>query len=109
MTGWGLGGLCALAVQCPAGALLWSSCLLPNPTLALLVKCTIQPTAGRPAAPDPVSHPQLVEFLLALPFALGYKTSIVARLLAITLVCEALTCWQFWGAWPTDTYAAHVR
>ncbi|KAI3426484.1 hypothetical protein D9Q98_008850 [Chlorella vulgaris] len=51
----------------------------------------------------------LVEFLLALPFALGYKTSIVARLLAITLVCEALTCWQFWGAWPTDTYAAHVR
>lgn len=53
--------------------------------------------------------PQLLEFVLALPFAAGYKTSAVARMLAATLAAEALTCWPFWTQWPTQSYAAHVR
>lgn len=45
----------------------------------------------------------------ALPFAAGYKTEAVGRLLAATLAAEALTCWRFWADWPTRSYAAHVR
>lgn len=45
----------------------------------------------------------------ALPFAVGYKTEAVGRLLAATLAAEALTCWRFWADWPTRSYAAHVR
>lgn len=52
---------------------------------------------------------QLLEFILALPFAVGYKTGPVARLLAATLAAEAVTCWPFWAAWPTKSYSAHVR
>ncbi|PRW45162.1 hypothetical protein C2E21_6125 [Chlorella sorokiniana] len=51
----------------------------------------------------------LLEFVLALPFAVGYKTEAVGRLLAATLAAEALTCWRFWADWPTRSYAAHVR
>eukprot|EP00191_Tetraselmis_sp_GSL018_P004552 CAMPEP_0177596572 /NCGR_PEP_ID=MMETSP0419_2-20121207/11176_1 /TAXON_ID=582737 /ORGANISM="Tetraselmis sp., Strain GSL018" /LENGTH=304 /DNA_ID=CAMNT_0019088537 /DNA_START=1064 /DNA_END=1976 /DNA_ORIENTATION=- len=52
----------------------------------------------------------LLEFVLALPFAVGFKTETVSRLLACTLALEALTCWPFWSsAWPTWHYAAHVR
>ena len=52
----------------------------------------------------------LLEFLLALPFSVGYKTPAVARLLAAALVAEAATCWPCWaGGWPTPSYAAHVR
>lgn len=45
----------------------------------------------------------LVEFLLALPFAIGFKTEIVSRLLAATMMAEAVTCWNFLqnSAWPT--------
>ena len=52
---------------------------------------------------------QLLEFVLALPFAVGFKTAAVARLLAATLAAEAATCWPFWADWPTQSYAAHVR
>ncbi|KAL4436580.1 hypothetical protein ABPG75_003719 [Micractinium tetrahymenae] len=51
----------------------------------------------------------LLEFVLAIPFAVGYKTSGVARALAATLAAEAVTCWPFWADWPTHTYAGHVR
>lgn len=52
---------------------------------------------------------QLLEFVLAIPFAVGFKTSAVARALAATLAAEAVTCWPFWANWPTHTYAGHVR
>ncbi|KAL4444581.1 hypothetical protein ABPG77_002398 [Micractinium sp. CCAP 211/92] len=51
----------------------------------------------------------LLEFVLALPFAVGFKTGAVARALAATLAAEAVTCWPFWADWPTHTYAGHVR
>mmetsp|Transcript_14171 Transcript_14171/g.36369 ORF Transcript_14171/g.36369 Transcript_14171/m.36369 type:complete len:391 (+) Transcript_14171:154-1326(+) len=52
----------------------------------------------------------LLEFILALPFAVGFKTEVVSRLLALTLALEAWTCWPFWSStWPTWHYAAHVR
>ena len=43
----------------------------------------------------------LVEFAMALPFAIGFKTAAVSRLLALTLVLEALTCWPIWVSWPS--------
>lgn len=43
----------------------------------------------------------LVEFAMALPFAIGFKTAAVSRLLALTLVLEALTCWPVWVSWPS--------
>ncbi len=43
----------------------------------------------------------LLEFALAIPFAVGFKTSVVSRLLALTLALEAATCWSFWSPWPT--------
>ena len=43
----------------------------------------------------------LVEFAMALPFAIGFKTATVSRLLALTLVLEALTCWPVWVSWPS--------
>ena len=39
----------------------------------------------------------VLELLLALPFAVGFKTKTVSLMLAATLWCEALTCWQFWS------------
>ena len=42
----------------------------------------------------------LLEFALALPFAIGLKTALVSRLLALTLALEAFTCWPFWANWP---------
>ena len=44
-----------------------------------------------------------------MPFAVGLKTTAVARALAFVLAAEALTCWPFWAEWPTQSYAAHVR
>ena len=43
----------------------------------------------------------LAEFALALPFAVGFKTAAVSRLLALCLSLEALTCWRFWKIFPT--------
>ena len=60
--------------------------------------------AGKPNRPF-----TLARLLQALPFAVGYKTEAVGRLLAAALVGEALTCWPFWADWPTRSYAAHVR
>lgn len=43
----------------------------------------------------------LAEFVLAIPFAVGFKTAAVSRLLALCLSLEALTCWRFWKVFPT--------
>ena len=43
----------------------------------------------------------LLEFAMALPFAVGFKTAAVSRGLALTLVLEALTCWPPWAYWPS--------
>ncbi|CAK0770665.1 hypothetical protein CVIRNUC_003790 [Coccomyxa viridis] len=51
----------------------------------------------------------LMEFAMALPFAVGFKTAAVSRLLALTLVLEALTCWPIWTEWPSVQYKSHVR
>eukprot|EP01025_Chloroclados_australasicus_P055404 TRINITY_DN6700_c1_g1_i1.p2 TRINITY_DN6700_c1_g1~~TRINITY_DN6700_c1_g1_i1.p2 ORF type:complete len:388 (-),score=22.36 TRINITY_DN6700_c1_g1_i1:506-1669(-) len=52
----------------------------------------------------------IIEFLLAIPFALGYKIIVVSSLLCGTLLIEAFMCWQFWNypsaQWST---ASHVR
>ena len=44
--------------------------------------------------------PKALELALAVPFVLGYNTRAVSRLLAATLVLEALTVWQWW--WVAD-------
>lgn len=70
------------------------------------------PRCSSPPYPLPTCralHEQLVEFVLALPFAVGFKTPAVARLLAATLAAEAVVCWPFWADWPTPSYSAHVR
>lgn len=48
----------------------------------------------------------LLELLLALPFAIGYKTEAVSRALAATMLAEALTCWNFLASWPS--WCAHA-
>ena len=52
----------------------------------------------------------LIEFGLALPFALGWRTGLVSRLLALVCAMEAVVCWPIWGgAWPTFSYTVHAR
>ena len=54
----------------------------------------------------------ILELILSLPFAAGYKTRPVTLALAATLAAEALTCWRFWrfradaarGAWALGKY-----
>jgi len=56
-----------------------------------------------------VVWPKAVELLLALPFILGVKTEAVARMLAASLVLEALYAWSWWRI-PGDAYSfAHHR
>jgi uncharacterized membrane protein YphA (DoxX/SURF4 family) len=44
-----------------------------------------------------VVWPKAVELVLSLPFTFGYKTANVSRLLALSLVAEALTAWAWWS------------
>lgn len=54
----------------------------------------------------------ILELVLSLPFAAGYKTRPVTLALAATLAAEALTCWRFWhyradagrGAWALGKF-----
>ena len=55
-----------------------------------------------------VLWPKLLELALAVPFVLGLRTKMVARLLAATLLLEALTVWQFWWA-PSLGAQLHAR
>lgn len=43
----------------------------------------------------------LLEALLAVPFALGFKTRMVAPLLALVLLLEAVVCWWPLESWPS--------
>ncbi len=43
----------------------------------------------------------LLEALLAVPFAVGYRTRVVAPLLALTLLGEAVVCWNPLESWPS--------
>lgn len=40
----------------------------------------------------------LVEFVLCVPLAVGYKSEWSARALALILFLEAFTCWNFWAS-----------
>ncbi|KAK9845381.1 hypothetical protein WJX81_005067 [Elliptochloris bilobata] len=51
----------------------------------------------------------LLQAVLAVPFAFGYRTAAVARLLALLLLLEAVVCWPAWTTYPTWHYQAHVR
>lgn len=42
---------------------------------------------------------------MQLPFAVGWKTEWVSRLLAATMIVEAFNCWGFWGEHPSWQYA----
>ena len=58
----------------------------------------------------------ILELLLSLPFAAGFKMRAVTLGLAATLAAEALTCWRFWrfapaaraGAWALGKFI-HAR
>jgi uncharacterized membrane protein YphA (DoxX/SURF4 family) len=58
----------------------------------------------------------ILELILSIPFAFGYKTKPVTLSLAATLACEALSAWRFWrfradaarGAWALGKYI-HAR
>ena len=50
-----------------------------------------------PYDPHNIVWPKLLEFVLAVPFCLGFRTRFFSQALAVTLAVEALTCWQFWA------------
>ena len=56
-----------------------------------------------------VVWPKAVELLLALPFTLGFRTTTVARLLAMSLVCEAFYAWSWWTMRGDASAFAHHR
>jgi hypothetical protein len=62
-----------------------------SPSLALTLRQTPDPPDGHD-----VLWPKLVQLLLVVPFTLGYKTTAVTELLAVSLVLEAVTVWTFW-------------
>ena len=91
--------------RCPGGL---AACPCATPSVDF--------SALPPPSPPPASlqdgHDNnwlLLEFVLAIPFAAGWKVGGVSRLLAATLVAEAVTCWPFWREWPTPSYSVHVR
>lgn len=43
----------------------------------------------------------VLELLLSIPFAVGYKTKAMTLLLAVTLWLEAFTCWPYWRVTPS--------
>ena len=49
----------------------------------------------------------LMEFILGVPLAVGYKSEWSARALAATLFLEAFTCWNFWA--PDQFRPDHAR
>jgi len=55
--------------------------------------------------------PKLAEFALSLPFVVGFQTKNVSRLLAGSLLLEAIVYWQFWA--PAHGlpfwYSTHAR
>jgi len=57
-----------------------------------------------------VVWPKAVELLLSLPFTLGWRTQHVSRLLAASLILEALYAWSWWRIpGDADSFAHHRR
>eukprot|EP00049_Salpingoeca_infusionum_P019038 m.359865 g.359865 ORF g.359865 m.359865 type:complete len:299 (-) comp18781_c0_seq1:439-1335(-) len=52
---------------------------------------------------------KLLEFGLSIPFSIGFKTTGVARLLALVLVIEACTAWSWWSSVLGPGYVIHAR
>lgn len=44
-----------------------------------------------------VLWPKLIQLVLVIPFTLGFKTTIVTELLALSMFLEAMTEWRFWN------------
>lgn len=78
--------------------------------LSELHRLLFQPlTPYLPGDGHDVVWPKAVELLLAIPFTLGFQTTLVARLLAVSLVLEALYAWSWWTI-PGDAFSfAHHR
>lgn len=53
--------------------------------------------------------PKAVELLLSVPFILGFETEAVARLLAISLMLEAIYAWSWWSIPGVNYSFAHHR
>lgn len=52
---------------------------------------------------------KVAEFILGVPLAVGLKTNVVARLLALVLVLEAFTSWMWWTSELNIGYVLHAR
>ena len=78
--------------------------------LSELHRLLFQPfTPYLPGDGHDVVWPKAVELVLSLPFILGCKTETVSRLLAVSLVLEALYAWSWWTI-PGEAHSfAHHR
>ena len=56
-----------------------------------------------------VVWPKAVELLLSVPFILGFETAAVSRLLASSLVLEAVYAWSWWSIPGANFSFAHHR
>ena len=62
-----------------------------------------------------VVWPKAVELILSVPFVLGWRTAVVSRLLAASLLLEALYAWSWWripgddGGFSSHRRAIHYR
>lgn len=98
-------GLLMEATQLPAGlseallaGRLFIAFLFLFVGLAELHRLLFEPfTPYQPGDGHDAVWPKAVELLLAIPFTLGWKTSLVSQLLAFSLCLEALTVWTFWS------------
>jgi hypothetical protein len=52
---------------------------------------------------------KLTEFTLSLPLCIGFLTTSVSTLMALTLVLEALTAWSWWSSALGPGYVIHAR
>eukprot|EP00727_Mastigamoeba_balamuthi_P013977 m51a1_g9201 hypothetical protein (316) ;mRNA; r:109972-111048 len=70
-------------------------------------------TAREHLRPPGDGHDQLwmkvLQFALALPFTVGFKTEISALLLSVALLVEAIVFWRFWEALLGIGYELHAR
>jgi alanyl-tRNA synthetase len=73
----------------------------------------VQHHGHRHGRPEGDGHDQMwlkvAQFALSMPFVVGWKTSLFARLLAIAMVAEALIYWQFWNTQLGMWYGIHAR
>ncbi|KOO26596.1 hypothetical protein Ctob_013448, partial [Chrysochromulina tobinii] len=78
--------------------------------LSELHRLLFQPfTPYLPGDGHDVVWPKAVELILAVPFILGFQTVAVSRLLAASLVLEALYAWSWWRIPGDEGSFAHHR